>query len=61
MPLANASSATLPPPSHGPGSGWIATPFLHDSFIHYFTPVYPDAIQAEGLPHTAYVEVFNIQ
>jgi hypothetical protein len=53
MPLANASSATLPPPSHGPGSGWIATPFLHDSFIHYFTPVYPDAIQAEGLPHKA--------
>ena len=51
MPLANASSASLPPPSHGPGSGWFATPFLHDSFIHYFTPVYPDAIQAEGLPH----------
>jgi regulatory LuxR family protein len=24
---------------------------LYDSFIHYFTPVYPDAIQAEGLPH----------
>jgi hypothetical protein len=22
--------------------------FLHDSFIHYFTPVYPDAIQAEA-------------
>jgi hypothetical protein len=30
------------------GSGWIATPFLHDSFLHYFTPVYPDAIQAEA-------------
>jgi hypothetical protein len=23
----------------------------YDSFIHYFTPVYPDAIQAEGLFH----------
>jgi hypothetical protein len=22
----------------------VATPFLYDSFIHYFTPVYPDAI-----------------
>jgi hypothetical protein len=38
-------------PSHGSGSGWFATPFLYDSFIHYFTPVYPDAIQAENLPH----------
>ena len=36
----------FPPPSHGLGSGWFATPFLYDSFIHYFTPVYPDAIQA---------------
>ena len=34
MPLANASGATLPPPPHGSGSGWLATPFLHDSFIH---------------------------
>jgi hypothetical protein len=39
------------PPSHGSGSGWFATPFLHDSFIHYSTPVYPDAIQAKGLLH----------
>jgi hypothetical protein len=29
----------------------VATPFLYDSFIHYSTPVYPDAIQPEGLPH----------
>ena len=36
----------FPPPSHGLGSGWFATPFLYDSFIHYFTPVYPNAIQA---------------
>src|SRR5713101_7366793 len=40
-----------PPPSHGSGSGWFATPLLYDSFIHYFTPVYPDAIQATSLPH----------
>src|SRR6266567_6043289 len=41
----------FPPPSHGLGSGWFATPFLYDSFIHYFTPVYPDAIQAISLRH----------
>src|SRR5262249_40562972 len=29
-------------PTHDSGSGWFATPFLYDSFIHYFTPVYPD-------------------
>ena len=46
MPLSNASSAMLPPPSHGSGSGWFATPFLQDSFIPNFTPVYPDAIHA---------------
>jgi hypothetical protein len=25
--------------------------FLYDSFIHYFTPVYPDAIRINNLPH----------
>jgi hypothetical protein len=24
---------------------------LYDSFIHYSTPVYPDAIQVGNLPH----------
>ena len=47
VPLSNASSAASRPPSHGSGSRWFAIPFLYDSFIHYFTPVYPDAIQAE--------------
>jgi hypothetical protein len=45
MPLSNASSAASRLPSHGSGSGWFAIPFLYDSFIHYSTPVYPDAIQ----------------
>ena len=49
MPLSNASSASLPPPSHGQDGSLFL--LLYDSFIHYFTPVYPDAIQAEGLPH----------
>jgi hypothetical protein len=29
---------------HDSGSGWFATPFLRDSFIHYSTPVYPGAL-----------------
>src|SRR5271156_7036262 len=33
-------------PSQGSRSEWFAAPFLCDSFIHYFTPVYPDAIQS---------------
>ena len=51
MPLSNASGASLPPPPHGSGSGWFATPFLYDSFIHYFTPVYPDASRPGGLSY----------
>src|SRR5215831_17136544 len=59
MPLLNASSASFPPPSHGSGSGWFATPFLYDSFIHYFTPVYPDANQPCRLLqcHPAYIDL----
>src|SRR5271166_1088401 len=53
MPLSNASSAASRLPSHGSGSGWFATPFLYDSFIHYFTPVYPDAIHAKACATTA--------
>jgi len=34
------------------GQDGFAIPFLYDSFIHYFTPVYPDAIQAKGLLHS---------
>jgi len=30
------------------GQDGFASPFLYDSFIHYFTPVYPDAIQAKA-------------
>ncbi len=29
--------------THDSGSGWVATPFLCDSFIHDSTPVYPGA------------------
>ena len=39
-------------PSQGSRSEWFATPFLCDSFIHYFTPVYPDAIQSRSFGPT---------
>jgi len=35
--------ATLRLATHDSGSGWFATPFLYDSFIHDSTPVYPGA------------------
>jgi acyl-CoA reductase-like NAD-dependent aldehyde dehydrogenase len=35
----------LRPATHDSGSGWFATPFLYDSFIHNSTPVYPGALR----------------
>ncbi|HXX24213.1 MAG TPA: hypothetical protein VEO19_13780, partial [Terriglobia bacterium] len=49
IPLSNASSAALRPPSHGSGPGWFATPSLYDSFIRYSMPVYPGAFQSCAL------------
>ena len=40
----NASMAPSRPTTHDSGPGWIATPFLYDSFIHNSTPVYPGAL-----------------
>jgi hypothetical protein len=39
----NASMVALWLATHDSGSGWVATPFLCDSFIHDSTPVYPGA------------------
>ena len=39
LPPVNASMATLRPATHDSGPGWLATPFLYDSFIHNSTPV----------------------
>jgi hypothetical protein len=39
----NASVAALRLATHDSGSGWAATPFLCDAFIHDSTPVYPGA------------------
>ena len=41
----NASMAALRLATHDSGSGWFATPFLCDSFIHNSTPVYPGALR----------------
>jgi len=35
----NASMAASRPATRDSGSGWLAMPFLCDSFIHYSTPV----------------------
>jgi hypothetical protein len=37
----NASMAASRLATHDSGPGWIATPFLYDSFIHNSTPVVP--------------------
>jgi len=40
----NASMSASRLLMHDSGAGWIATPFLYDSFIHNSTPVYPGAL-----------------
>ena len=42
----NASMVALRLATHDSGSGWFATPFLYDSFIHNSTPVYPGALRS---------------
>ena len=39
----NASMVALRLATHDSGSGWVATPFLCETFIHDSTPVYPGA------------------
>jgi hypothetical protein len=41
----NASRAALRLPAHDSGPGWLATPYLYDSCIRDFPPVYPGALQ----------------
>ncbi len=50
---ANASRSASQLAAHGAGSGWLAMPFLYDSFIHYSTPVYPGAPTVRTEPYTA--------
>ena len=44
LPPVNASMAPLRLATHDSGPGWLATPFLYDSFIHNSTPVCPGAL-----------------
>jgi hypothetical protein len=39
LPPVNASMAASRLDTHDSGPGWLATPFLYDSFIHNSTPV----------------------
>ena len=41
----NASMVASRLATHDSGPGWIASPFLYDSFIHNSTPVYPGALR----------------
>ena len=50
-----------PPPSHGRGQDGSLLLLLYDSFIHSFTPVYPDAIQVASLPHLGSAEFLDIR
>ena len=49
----NASMVALRLATHDSGSGWFATPFLYDSFIHNSTPVYPGALSELSFGTTA--------
>jgi len=42
----NASMAASRLATHDSGPGWIAIPFLYDSFIHNSTPVHPGALRS---------------
>jgi hypothetical protein len=42
----NASMAASRLATHDSGPGWVALPFLYDSFIHDSTPVYPGALSS---------------
>ena len=55
----NASIAASRPTTHDSGPGWIATPFLYDSFIHNSTPVYPGALN-KLLESNILFQEFNI-
>jgi hypothetical protein len=46
LPPVNASMAASRLATHDSGPGWLATPFLYDSFIHNSTPVYPGALSS---------------
>ena len=46
LPPVNASMAASRLSTHDSGPGWLATPFLCDSFIHNSTPVYPGALNS---------------
>jgi len=56
----NASRAALRLPAHDSGPGWLATPYLYDSCIRDFTPVYPGALQlVHHIRHTVNQMIFR--
>ena len=49
LPPVNASMATLRLATHDSGPGWLATPFLYDSFIHNSSPVLTGALTLQPI------------
>ena len=52
----NASRAALRQPAHDSWPGWLATPYLYDSCIRDFTPVYPGALQPPSKTGRGFIE-----
>jgi len=50
LPPVNASMAVLRPATHDSGPGWLAMPFLYDSFIHNSAPVLSRRTQQPARP-----------
>ena len=50
LPPVNASMAASRLTTHDSGPGWLAMPFLYDSFIHKSTPVYRGALSNLAKP-----------
>jgi hypothetical protein len=51
LPPVNASMAASRLTTHDSGPGWLATPFLYDSFIHNSTPVLSRRTQQPARQH----------
>src|SRR6266481_1726351 len=49
----NASRTALRLAAHDSGAGWLATPSLCDSFIHYSIPIFTGAPTRHAGPHRA--------
>ena len=57
LPPVNASMAAWRLATHDSGPGWLATPFLYDSFIHNSTPVCTGALRSPLGPYERFLRL----